>query len=139
MPIGTEAIMNASADMGIESMLRWPLFQRKLDALKITSVASVVSLMETPATATRTYADAEANTVDGMPLQRLQPEDEPGFVDRARILELVDNFLVNNNLKNPIVRPAALRADAELFATSPLAWTARNCLMVGLGCRYRTE
>ncbi|CAK7213458.1 Zcf27p [Sporothrix bragantina] len=123
MPIGTEAMMFASADMGIESMLRWPLFKRKLDALKISSFVSVVSLMETP------VAGTDADTVDGMPIKQLEPVDEPGFVDRGKIMELVDNFLVNNNLKNPIVGPAGLRADAEIFAASPLAWTGRNCLM----------
>ncbi|CAK7234072.1 Zcf27p [Sporothrix curviconia] len=123
MPIGTEAMMNAAADMGIESMLRWPLFKRKLDALKVSSFVSVVSLMETPVPGTDT------DTVDGMPLKQMEPFDEPGFVDRARIMDLVDNFLVNNNLKNPILGPAGLRADAEIFAASPLATTGRNCLM----------
>ncbi|CAK7208012.1 Zcf27p [Sporothrix eucalyptigena] len=123
MPIGTESMMNASADMGIESMLRWPLFKRKLDALKIPSYVSVVSLMETP------VSGIDTDTVDGMPLKQLNPFEQPDFVDRGRIMELVDNFLVNNNLKNPILGPAGLRADAEIFAASPLAWTGRNCLM----------
>lgn len=129
MPIGTEAMLNASADMGIEAMLRWPVFKRKLDALKIPSHVSVVSLMETPASGTDT------DTMDGMPLKQLDAFDQPDVVDRTRILELVDNFLVNNNLKNPILGPAGLRADAEIFAASPLAWTGRNCLMVGVVAR----
>lgn len=127
MPVSADAIMSAANDMGIESMLRWPLFRRKLDALRIASHVSVVSVMEMPASSMET----EAKLVDGMTLTPLQDLEEPNFVDRARIMELVDNFLVNNNVKNPILEPAGLRADATVFATAPLSWTATNCLMVG--------
>lgn len=121
MPVSTEAMLKASADMGIETMLRWPLFRRKLGALKIPSHVSVVALIETPT----------SDNTDDLPLKQLETVDRADFVDRARILELVENFLVNNNLKNPILGPASLRDDAEAFTASPLAWSGRNCLMVG--------
>lgn len=118
VPISTDVMAYATADLGIEAMLQWPVFQRQLRQLGLPGEEGLMALLDERPWDLETGAEhiSKANIGDA--------------VARLHVRELVENFLINNNLKNPILEPASLRALAEDFATSPQRHVAENCLMV---------
>lgn len=55
---------------------------------------------------------------------------ESANFNRQTVLHLVDNFLVNNNVKNPIIDPVELRRDAEELLDSSYRYGGRFCRLV---------
>jgi hypothetical protein len=51
-------------------------------------------------------------------------------LDSNVVNKLVENFLANNHIKNPILDVELLRADAREFAEIGPQWDERSCLIV---------
>jgi hypothetical protein len=112
VPPSAEVLLRAS-EMSIESILKWPIFS---EAAPHLIAALEISLIE---------VEGQTNNIN-QPSSTL-PDLSPDTINR-----LVQNFLNNNYIKNPVLDVKALWADAREFAESGPQWDARSCLLVGL-------
>jgi hypothetical protein len=114
VPPGPDVLSRATEEMGIEAMLRWPFCKEYLHQLGISTSETLVELL-------------------GQVSSHIAPatigHESPGF-NRQTILHLVENFLVNNNVKNPIIDPVELRRDAEELLDSSYRHGGRFCRLV---------
>lgn len=110
--------------MGIEAMLRWPVFERHLAELGIPSNKSLIKLLGQASSNMATLEiDSRSSRLDTEVAMSLNAEV---------VRQLVENFLVNNNLKNPVIDPTSLRSDAQEFLESGLQWDGKSCLIVSI-------
>jgi hypothetical protein len=104
----------ATEEMGIEAMLRWPVCEDHLHQLGISTSETLAELL-------------------GQVSSHIAPatlgHESPGL-NRQTVLHLVENFLVNNNVKNPIIDPVELRRDAEELLDSSYRQGGRFCRLV---------
>jgi hypothetical protein len=112
VPPSAEVLLRAS-EMSIESILKWPIFSE--------AAPHLVTALEIPLI----EVEGQTNNI-GQPSSTL-PDLSPDTINR-----LVQNFLNNNYIKNPVLDVKALWADAREFAESGPQWDARSCLLVGL-------
>ncbi|RHZ70707.1 hypothetical protein CDV55_103909 [Aspergillus turcosus] len=123
-PPSSEILSRTTSEMGIEAMLRWPVFERRLDELGIPSNKSLIELLG--------QASSNMATLEiGSRGSRLDTEVAMSL-NAEVVRQLVENFLVNNNLKNPVIDPTCLRNDAQEFLESPLQWDGKSCLVVSI-------
>lgn len=113
-PPSAEVLLRAS-EMSIESMLKWSIFSEAAPHLVAALEIPLIEVVDRP----------RPNKI-GQPSSTL-PDLSPDTVNR-----LVQNFLNNNHIKNPVLDVKALWADAREFAESGPQWDARSCLLVGL-------
>jgi hypothetical protein len=100
--------------MGIEAMLRWPVCKKSLDQLDISTSETLVEMLGHVSTH---IAPATLG------------HDSQSF-NRQTVLHLVENFLIHNNVKNPIIDPVELRRDAEELLDSSYRHGGRFCRLV---------
>lgn len=121
IPPCSAILVKASSEMGIEAMLQWPVFVQRLSDLGIPSDETLIELLGQVSKAVGPSAS------DG---RGVQVDSEGINLERETIRHLIENFLVNNNVKNPILDPVLLRRDAQEFVESGLRWDGRSCLIV---------
>jgi len=112
-PPSGEVLLRAS-EMSIESILKWPIFSESVPHLTPTLQTPLIEVVGRPRLINNT----------GLPNSTL-PDLSPDTINR-----LVQNFLNNNHIKNPVLDVKALWADAREFAESGPQWDARSCLLV---------
>jgi hypothetical protein len=112
VPPSAEVLLRAS-EMSIESILKWPIFSE--------AAPHLVAALEIP------LIEVEGQTNNISQPSSTLPDLSPDTINR-----LVQNFLNNNYIKNPVLDVKALWADAREFAESGPQWDARSCLLVGL-------
>ncbi|RDL36805.1 uncharacterized protein BP5553_06157 [Venustampulla echinocandica] len=115
VPPSTEILSHAS-DMSLEAVLKWPIFLGLLPhlATELHTPTTEVLAKDGPI-ATVTEQDID------MALQNLRP----GTLDH-----LVDNFLANNNIKNPVLDSDTLRTYVQEFNMSRPQWDGKTCLIL---------
>lgn len=126
VPISSAVLNCATTEMGIEAMLRWPVFRQRLARLGIAADDPLAALLHQPPRRSEPVTAAQRPFGESQDPQY----DVADAFKRENIQRLVDNFLVNNNPKNPVLDPASLRRDAEDFVGSPWQWDDKSCLMV---------
>ncbi|OKP12151.1 hypothetical protein PENSUB_2311 [Penicillium subrubescens] len=114
VPPGPDVMYRATEEMGIEAMLRWPVCKESLDQLGISTSATLVEMLGQVSTH---IAPATLG------------HDSQSF-KRQTILHLVENFLIHNNVKNPIIDPVELRRDAEELLDSSYRHGGRFCRLL---------
>ncbi|KAF7714749.1 Fungal Zn(2)-Cys(6) binuclear cluster domain-containing protein [Penicillium ucsense] len=114
IPPGPDVLLRATEEMGIEAMLRWPICSEALHQLGMSPDRTLVELLGQVS-----CHIAAAGLRD----------DFPG-VKRQAVFPLVENFLVNNNVKNPIIDPVELRRDAEDLMDSSYRHGGRFCRLL---------
>lgn len=117
-PPGSVSLLRISADMGIESILQWPIFKERLAHLANNT------LMEDLGQAPSTQEENNVWSAD------CTPSDDAVNLDHDTMDWIVGNFLVNNFPSNPILDPVSLRQDARQISKSGLRWDGRSCLVV---------
>ena len=115
-PPSAEVLLRAS-EMSIESILKWPIFSETVPNLVPDLATPLIEIVGRP----------RPNNA-GL-LNSTLPDLSPDTISR-----LVQNFLNNNHIKNPVLDVKALWADAREFAESGPQWDARSCLIVGFPC-----
>ncbi|KAH8822021.1 hypothetical protein F5884DRAFT_109811 [Xylogone sp. PMI_703] len=117
VPTSTEILSHAS-NMSLEAVLKWPIFSRLLPhLLKDLHTPTTEVLANDDPTTTVTEQDIE------IALQSLGPDI---------LNHLVDNFLFNNNIKNPVLDSNTLRMYVQEFDFSGPQWDGKTCLIVRL-------
>ncbi|KAE9363780.1 hypothetical protein N431DRAFT_356437 [Stipitochalara longipes BDJ] len=111
-PPSAEVLLRAS-EMSIESILKWPIFSEAAPHLVAALATPLIEIVGRP----------RPNNI-GPPSSTL-PDLSPDTINR-----LVQNFLNNNHIKNPVLDVNALWADAREFAESGPQWDARSCLLL---------
>ncbi|KAF4967059.1 hypothetical protein FSARC_5350 [Fusarium sarcochroum] len=113
-----------------EDMLEWPIFQGRYDRTRIEALIfdptldwqhpnETSALVEEPDDAARlSYQDPRANLGVG---RGVREED---------VMQLVDSFLLNVHIKNPILDPAFLQRIAKSVAATGFGWEAQSCLVL---------
>jgi hypothetical protein len=101
--------------MSIESILKWPIFPEAAPHLVATLEIPLIEVVDRP----------RPNNIRQQ--SSALPDLSPDTINC-----LVQNFLNNNHIKNPVLDVKALWADAREFAESGPQWDARSCLLVGL-------
>lgn len=120
VPPCSDVLSKASSEMGIEAMLKWPVFERRLSELGIPTAETLVELL------------GQVSTVEfssGGSLSKGRETDAVNL-DSEKVRHLIENFLVNNNLKNPILDPALLRKYGQEVVDYGLQWDGKTCLLV---------
>ncbi|KAI6747664.1 hypothetical protein HG530_015772 [Fusarium avenaceum] len=125
-----EAQLSSQARIGFcEDMLEWPIFHGRYSRTKIESLIFDPSLdwqrheenatiSEEPDDAARMdYQDPRSNLGAG---RGVREED---------VMQLVDSFLLNVHIKNPILDPAFLQRIAKSVAATGFGWEAQSCLV----------
>jgi hypothetical protein len=113
-PPSAEVLLRAS-EMSIESILKWPIFPEAAPHLVATLEIPLIEVVDRP----------RPNNIRQQ--SSALPDLSPDTINC-----LVQNFLNNNHIKNPVLDVKALWADAREFAESGPQWDARSCLLVGL-------
>lgn len=116
VPPGPDVLSRATEEMGIEAMLRWPVCKESLDQLGISTSETLVQLL-------------------GQVSSHIAPATmghESHDLNRQTVLHLVENFLIHNNVKNPIIDPVELRRDAEELLQSSHRHGGRFCRLVSM-------
>lgn len=122
VPPCSDVLSMAYSEMGIEAMLKWPVFERCLLQLPISTAATVFELL------------GQVNTVESSSTDtsRKRRETDGIDLDSETVRPLIENFLVNNNLKNPILDPSLLRKYGQEIVDFGLEWDGKSCLLVRL-------
>jgi hypothetical protein len=120
VPPCSDVLSMAYSEMGIEAMLKWPLFERRLSGLPISTAATLVELLGQVNT-------VESSSTDASRKRRVTDEMD---LDGETVRHLIENFLVNNNLKNPILDPSLLRKYGQEIVDFGLEWDGKSCLLV---------
>lgn len=121
IPPSSQVLSKAYSEMGIEAMLKWPVFERRLKKLGIPSEETLVELL---GNAQSSLGRLSSHSAGNLPEEELQPPDG------ETVRYLIENFLVNNNLKNPILDPTQLRRYGQDIVDSGWRWNGRSCLLV---------
>ena len=116
-PPSAKMLLKASSEMSIESILKWPVFSEAAPHLIPTFQIPLIEVAGNPEPNFRTTGLQSSSTT----LPDLDPDT---------IIRLVQNFLDNNYVKNPILDVQLLRAYARDFSESGPQWDAKSCLLV---------
>jgi hypothetical protein len=115
-PPSAEVLLRAS-EMSIESILKWPIFAEAAPHLVTVFSVPLIEVVGQP-----------------KPKNSGQPSSTLPDLSPDTINHLVQNFLNNNHIKNPILDEQELWAEAREFAELGPQWDARSCILVGLLC-----
>jgi hypothetical protein len=116
VPPSTEIVSHAS-DMSLEAVLRWPIFTELAPDLARNLHTSTIEVLAKDQS-TRVAREDDIH----QELQNLSPQ---------RVDLLVENFLSNNHVKNPVMDVACLRRYVDDFKLSGPRWDGKTCLVVG--------
>jgi hypothetical protein len=109
-------VLRQTSDMFSDSVLKWPVFSHAAPHLE--------KELQTPVL--QVWAQASASDSG-----HLEKKATSGLnLDTEIIHELVENFLTNNHVKNPILDVESLRADTREFGETGAQWDERSCLLV---------
>ncbi|KPM42150.1 hypothetical protein AK830_g4438 [Neonectria ditissima] len=113
-----------------EDILEWPIFEGRYDRKRIEA------LIFDPALAWN-YTDEPHMSVDGADdAGQSEDKDPRQCLDAGRgvseedVMQLVEGFLLNVHIKNPIVDPAYLRNTATSVSNNGFGWKAQSCLVL---------
>lgn len=101
-----------------EDILEWPVFEGEYDRSRIESL--IFNPEGTPCSSNRVSSDAIRRWRPG---RGIQEEDIP---------KLVDKFLTNVHIKNPILDPEDIKRKGRWILENGISWDARSCLVVCL-------
>lgn len=118
----TSKVLLQASEMFSDSVLKWPIFSQAAPQLEKELNTPILEVWTQFESADQTYRPNSANKGGG-------------FVDldASMIYELVENFLANNHIKNPIFDTNLLRAYAREVAETGPQWDERSCLIVSIG------
>jgi hypothetical protein len=123
LPPGTDVLSRATEEMGIEAMLRSLICKESLGQLGVLTSGTLVQLL-------------------GQVSSHIAPatlgHESQGF-NRQTTLHLVENFLVHNNVKNPIIDPVELQRDAEELLDSSFRQGGGFCRLGEFGTNLHTD
>lgn len=122
VPPSSTALLKAS-EMTIESMLRWPTLKQRLLGAGVPTNTPLIEVMNRPITSDDEYTQT---TRSGTRSQT----GALSSLDIDVVEKLIEDFLINNHIVNPILDPELLRRDGREFAESGLQWDGRSCLIV---------
>lgn len=105
----------------MDSMLKWPIFSQAAPHLKTELHLPAIEILGRPERNRRQWQDTTIRTAN------THLNLNPGVVD-----QLVENFIANNHVKNPILDIQSLRADVREFAETGPQWDERSCLIVSV-------
>lgn len=117
-PPSSAILFKASSEMSIEAILRWPIFAKHLACLGMIA-SPLIEVLGQPSCRTTDFvfnSGREAGVVVDL--------------DATIVTQLIENFLINNHPKNPILDPATLRRDGRLCVETGLGWDGSSCLVV---------
>jgi hypothetical protein len=122
-PPSSKALLRAS-EMFADSVLNWPIFSQAAPHLEEELHVPILEFW--------TQSDSD--------MRQMQTQTgKKGATllnsDSDVVNELVENFLANNYVKNPVLDIESLRADAREFAETGPQWDERSCLIVGISRR----
>ncbi|RFU78606.1 dna glycosylase [Trichoderma arundinaceum] len=109
-------VLSHACNMSLEAVLKWPIFLSFLPHLSadlLTTTAEVLA-KEGPI-ATVTEHDVEM---------------APKMLSAEALDQMVDNFLDNNNIKNPVLDSDTIRRHVQDFNESGPQWDGKTCLIL---------
>ena len=113
-----------------EDILEWPVFEGKYDRRQIEALIFDPTLqcndLRRPPTSPRVTDDSIRDKFDD---PRSKSKIGPG-VHEADVPHLVETFLLNVHVKNPIFDPEYLRKMARTVVEDGFGWKASSCLVV---------
>lgn len=121
IPPSSKVLTKAYSEMGIEAMLEWPIFQRSLSRLGAATNETLVEMLGQINVIESASNDSSRIGKDG---------DDILSLDSDKVQHLIENFLVNNNLKNPVLEPSLLRKYGQEVLETGLQWDGKSCLLV---------
>lgn len=101
----TADIIFESAEMTVESISRWPVFELEEPPLLVATLGQVDI----------------TRSATGENIFELEPE---------MVVQLVENFLATNHIKNPIFDVDHLWSQVKEFSDNGLKWNGTTCLVV---------
>jgi hypothetical protein len=110
-----------SSQIFTESTLKWPIFSQTAPHLNTELHVPIVEVLGRPERSKRQWQHPTTRTA-GTHLN----------LDSSVVDHLVENFLANNHIKNPVLDVQSLRADAREFAETGAQWDERSCLIVSV-------
>lgn len=108
-PPNSATLLRASADMSIESMLKWPLFRERLKSPEDAVIPRLTGF-------------------DGK--EELDFSEQHLQLQAHNVNPLVENFIVNTLPSSPILNPELLRHKVNLVVDGGLGWDGDSCLVV---------
>lgn len=114
------AVLLRASEMSVDSVLKWPVFTKLAPCLTDDLNGPIVEVL----TSAPRNSHQASNT--GSVLHNLSPDT---------VTHLVENFLANNHVKNPILDVETLWIYAREFSESGPQWDGRSCLMVA-ACNF---
>jgi hypothetical protein len=109
-------VLRQASEMFSDSMLKWSIFSHAAPHLEKELQTPVLQVWAQASASDSGYLEKKATS--GLNL------------DTEVIHELVENFLTNNHVKNPILDVESLRADTREFGETGAQWDERSCLLV---------
>lgn len=119
-----------------EDALAWPIFEAKpdrrwIDALIFDPTLPSEDLSTTPPTSPRVNDDSIRNTFeDPRQISHSSPDIRTQDIREQDVPRLIEAFLVNVHVKNPIFDPDYLRNMAKSVVEHGFDWDASNCLIL---------
>jgi hypothetical protein len=112
----SSTVLRQVSEMFSDSVLKWPIFSHAAPHLENELQTPVLQVWAQATTSNSSYSEKKRTL--GLNL------------DSDVIHELVENFLSNNHVKNPILDVDSLRADTRDFGETGAQWDERSCLVV---------
>ena len=110
-----------SSQMFTDSILKWPIFSQTAPHLTTELQVPIVEVLGRPESSKRQW-QPPTTRIAGTHLN----------LDSSAVDHLIENFLANNHVKNPVLDVQSLRADAREFAETGAQWDERSCLIVSV-------
>jgi hypothetical protein len=120
MPPSSTVVLQASK-LFAESVLKWPIFSQAAPHLEAELHVPIMEVWSRPGSNRRQLQDQTRKR--GASILNL---------DSEVVNQLVENFLTNNHIKNPVLDVQSLRADAREFAETGPQWDEKSCLIVSV-------
>jgi hypothetical protein len=110
--------LRSASEMFSNSMLTWPVFSHAAPHLEKELHTPLLQVWAQASTSVSGHVGKKATTSLNL--------------DTEIIRDLVENFLTNNHIKNPILDVESLSADTREFEETGAQWDERSCLLVRL-------
>lgn len=110
------AVLSHASENSLEAVLRWPIFSELLPYLSTEIHTSTTEILANDGPLATVSEDDIANALRNLTIESVE--------------HLVDNFLSNNNIKNPVLDGATLRYQVHKFNNSGVQWDSTTCLIV---------
>jgi hypothetical protein len=122
-PPSSKVLLQAS-EMFADSILRWPIFSQAAPQLERELHVPIIEF----------WTQSDGNMGHTQSQTSKKGATLVNF-DSDVVNELIENFLANNHVKNPILDVESLRADAREFAETGPQWDEKSCLIVRISRR----